>query len=133
MFSIFGGEMKSRKQFLLNFTDWSVERLTVQNPTAFTDGNQIAEYKFIIKDKANTNYSNWNDVLKVNWANFKQADGTQIQVTRPSDFLDLGSLEGGDSGNVTLKLSTNIITNNILQPEKIILSPIKKGDVTVKW
>ena len=111
--------------------DWSVERLTAQNATAFTDGNQIIEYKFIIKDKANTNYSNWNDVLKVNWFNFKQADGTQIQVTRPSDFLDLGSLEGGDAGNVTIKLSTNIITNNIATGEDYSYA-IKKGDVTVK-
>ena len=93
--------------------DWSIDRITVQTASAYTDRDQIIEYKFIIKDKASTNYSNWNDILKVNWANFKKADGTQIQVTRPSDFLDLGSLEGGDAGSVTLKLSTKLLDNNV--------------------
>ena len=39
---------------------------------------------------------------------------------RPLSDIDLNGLEGGNAGTVTLKLSTNIITNNI-QVEKIIL------------
>ena len=93
--------------------DWSVERLTAQTSAAYTDGDQIIVYRFIIKDKFGTNYSSWDNILKVNWANFKKADGTQIQVGRPTSDIDLNGLEGGNAGNVTLKLSTKILDNNI--------------------
>ena len=111
--------------------DWSVERLTAQTASAYTDGDQIIVYRFIIKDKFGTNYSSWDNILKVNWANFKQADGTQIQVDRPLSDIDLNGLEGGNAGTVTLKLSTNIITNNIASGEDYSFE-IKNGAGEVK-
>ena len=111
--------------------DWSVERLTAQTASAYTDGDQIAVYRFIIKDKFGTNYDSWDNILKVNWANFKQANGTQIQVDRPLSDIDLNGLEGGNAGTVTLKLSTNIITNNIASGEDYSFE-IKNGAGEVK-
>ena len=93
--------------------DWSVERLTAQTSSAYTDGDQIIVYRFIIKDKFGTSYDSWDNILKVNWANFKQADGTQIQVDRPTSDIDLNGLEGGNAGNVTLNLSSKLLDNNI--------------------
>ena len=93
--------------------DWSIERLTVQNASAYTDGDQIIVYRFIIKDKFGTNYDSWDNILKVNWANYKEADGTQIQVGRPTSDIDLNGLEGGNAGNVTLNLSSKVLDNNI--------------------
>ena len=94
-------------------SDWSIERITAQTASAYTDGDQIIIYRFIIKDKFGTNYSSWDNILKVNWANFKKADGTQIQVDRPLSDIDLNGLEGGNAGNVTLKLSTKLLDNNV--------------------
>ena len=54
MFSIFGGEMKKKEVILTQLQqDWISRKITVQNlPITYTDGDQIVEYKFIIKDKA---------------------------------------------------------------------------------
>ena len=93
--------------------DWSVERITAQTSSAYTDGDQIIVYRFIIKDKFGTSYDSWDNILKVNWANFKQANGTQIQVDRPTSDIDLNGLEGGNAGNVTLNLSSKLLDNNV--------------------
>ncbi len=93
--------------------DWSIERLTVQTSSAYTDGDQIIVYRFIIKDKFGTNYSSWDNILKVNWANYKESDGTQIQVGRPTSDIDLNGLEGGNAGSVTLNLSSKALDDNI--------------------
>ena len=93
--------------------DWSVERITAQTSAAYTDGDQIIVYRFIIKDKFGTNYDSWDNILKVNWANYKKADGTQIQVGRPTSDIDLNGLEGGNAGNVTLNLSSKLLDNNV--------------------
>lgn len=93
--------------------DWSIERLTAQTASAYTDGDQIIVYRFTIKDKFGTSYDSWDNILKVNWANFKQADGTQIQVDRPTSDIDLNGLEGGNAGNVTLNLSSKALDDGI--------------------
>lgn len=93
--------------------DWSIERLTAQTASAYTDGDQIIVYRFTIKDKFGTSYDSWDNILKVNWANFKQADGTQIQVDRPTSDIDLNGLEGGNAGNVTLNLSSKALDDDI--------------------
>lgn len=93
--------------------DWSIERLTAQTSSAYTDGDQIIVYRFIIKDKFGTSYDSWDNILKVNWANFKQADGTQIQVDRPTSDIDLNGLEGGNAGSVTLNLSSKALDDDI--------------------
>ena len=86
--------------------DWSVERITAQTSAAYTDGDQIIVYRFIIKDKFGTSYDSWDNILKVNWANYKEADGTQIQVGRPTSDIDLNGLEGGNAGSFTINLKT---------------------------
>ena len=93
--------------------DWSIERLTAQTASAYTDGDQIIVYRFTIKDKFGTSYDSWDNILKVNWANFKQADGTQIQVDRPTSDIDLNGLEGGNAGNITLNLSSKALDDGI--------------------
>jgi hypothetical protein len=86
--------------------DWSIERLTVQTSAAYTDGDQIIVYRFIIKDKFGTSYDSWDNILKVNWANYQESDGTQIQVGRPTSDIDLNGLEGGNAGSFTINLKT---------------------------
>lgn len=93
-------------------TDWSVERVTYQDVTVLETGAEIIKYSFKIKDKGLTNYTDYSSIINVNFANYKESDGTQIDVTGQSS-LSLSDIQGGDAGNVTLNVFSNVITNNI--------------------
>lgn len=85
--------------------DFNVNRITVQGTTAWTNGNVIVTIKFKVKDNFGTNYSDYSNVIALNWANIKKADGSQLQVTRNGDY-SLGNIQGGNAGDVTLNLKT---------------------------
>jgi len=110
-------------------SDWSVERITYQDVTALETGAEFIKYEFIIKDKANTNYTNYSNILNANWANYKESDGTQVGVTGNSTLTDLGSIQGGDAGNVTLNISTNIIADNIGDGTHFTYKIYNKSDI----
>jgi len=86
--------------------DWSIERITVQSASALEDGQEFVKYSFKVKDKFNSGYDNYNDIIKVNWANYQESDGTQIQTTRSKDGQDLSNITGGDAGSFTINLKT---------------------------
>ena len=86
--------------------DWSVERVTIQSASAFENGQEFIKYSFKVKDKFGSGYSNYNDIIKVNWANYQESDGTQIQTTRSKDGQDLSGIEGGNAGNFVINLKT---------------------------
>jgi len=109
-------------------SDWSVERITYQDVTALGNGDEFIKYEFIIKDKHNTNYTNYANILNANWANYKESDGTQVGVTGNSTLTDLGSIQGGDAGNVTLSIESNVITNNIGDGTDFTYTIYAKGD-----
>lgn len=91
--------------------DWSVERITVQSANALEDGQEFVKYSFKIKDKFGSGYSNYNDIIKVNWANYQESDGTQIQTTRSKDGQDLSGIEGGNAGAFIINLKTANTSN----------------------
>ena len=86
--------------------DWGVERITVQTSAAYTNGNEFVKYSFKVKDKFNSGYDNYNNIIKVNWANYQQADGTQIQTTKSPSTQSLSGIEGGNAGSFTINLKT---------------------------
>ena len=86
--------------------DWSVERVTIQSASALENGQEFIKYSFKVKDKFGSGYSNYNDIIKVNWANYQESDGTQIQTTRSKDGQDLSGIEGGNAGNFLINLKT---------------------------
>ena len=86
--------------------DWSVERITVQSASALGADQEFVKYSFRVKDKFNSGYSNYNDIIKVNWANYQQSNGTQIQTNRSKDGQDLSGIEGGNAGSFTINLKT---------------------------
>ena len=92
--------------------DWSVERITIQDATGYPSESEFIKYSFKIKDKGVTNYSDYTNLIQANWANYKESDGTQIDVTGQSE-LSLTNIQGGDAGNVVLNVFSNVITNNI--------------------
>ena len=91
--------------------DWSVERITVQSASALENGQEFVKYSFKVKDKFGSGYSNYNDIIKVNWANYQEADGTQIQTTRSKDGQDLSGIEGGNAGAFVINLKTANTSN----------------------
>ena len=95
--------------------DWSVERITIQDVTGYPNEAEFVKYTFTIKDKGATNYGDYNGIIQSNWANFKESDGTLIDVTAGSSgqTLSLSGIQGGAAGNVTLNVFSNVITNNI--------------------
>lgn len=92
--------------------DWSVERITIQDATGYPDGDEFIEYSFKIKDKGLSVYPDYTNLIQVNWVNYKESNGTQIDVTGPTT-ISLTGIRGGDAGNVSLNVFSNIITNNI--------------------
>ena len=109
-------------------SDWSVERVTYQDVTALETGQEFVKYEFIIKDKFNTNYTNYANILNANWANYKESDGTQVGVTGNSTLTDLGSIQGGNAGDVTISLESNVITNNIGDGTDFVYTVYTKGN-----
>ena len=86
--------------------DWSVERITVQSASALETGQEFIKYQFKIKDKFNSGYDNYNDIIKVNWANYQESDGTQIQTTKNPSTQSLSGIEGGNAGAFVINLKT---------------------------
>ena len=86
--------------------DWSIERITVQSASALEDGQEFVKYSFRVKDKFNSGYDNYNDIIKVNWANYQKSDGEQIQTTRSKDGQDLSNITGGNAGSFVINLKT---------------------------
>ncbi len=91
--------------------DWSVERITIQSASALENGQEFVKYSFKVKDKFGSGYSNYNDIIKVNWANYQESDGTQIQTTRSKDGQDLSGIEGGNAGAFVINLKTANTSN----------------------
>jgi len=108
-------------------SDWSVDRVTWQNTTSLENGNEILKVSYKIKDKANSNYTDYTNLINVNWANYKEEDGTQIDVTGQST-LSLSNIQGGDAGDVSISVSSNVITNNIGDGSDFSYTIFAKGD-----
>jgi hypothetical protein len=108
-------------------SDWSVQRVTYQDVTSLSDGDEVMKVSYKIKDKANTNYTDYTNLINVNWANYKEADGTQIDVTGQSN-IGLTGIQGGDAGNVSISVSSNVITNNIGDGSDFSYTIYAKGD-----
>ena len=86
--------------------DWSVERTTIQTSAAYEDGGEFVKYSFKIKDKFGSGYDNYNNIIKVNWANYQKADGTKIQTIKSPSTQSLSGIEGGNAGAFTINLKT---------------------------
>lgn len=111
----FDGQYTSLINGTANYTtnpDWSIERITVQDAVAIDDESEFVKYSFKIKDKANSNYNTYENLISVNWSNYRDASYNLIDVTGQED-IDLFNIQGGDAGTVNINLFTNVITNQI--------------------
>ena len=112
--------------------DWSVERVTIQDVTAFANNDEWIQYRFTIKDKGSTNYSDYSDLINLNWGYLKEADGTAVAVDGEVDggtSLTLTGIQGGAAGNVTLNLSTKAIDDNLVSGTDYTYNVYLKSDI----
>ena len=112
--------------------DWSVERITIQDVTAFANNDEWIQYKFTIKDKGSTNYSNYSDLINLNWGYLKEADGTAVAVDGEVDggtTLSLSNIQGGAAGNVTLKIFSKALDNNLIDGTDYTYNVYEKSDI----
>jgi len=112
--------------------DWSVERVTIQDVTAFANNDEWIQYKFTIKDKGSTNYSDYSNLINLNWGYLNQSDGTAVAVDGEVDggtSLTLTGIQGGAAGNVTLNLYTNAIDNNLVSGTDYTYKIYNKSDI----
>jgi len=87
--------------------DWSVERITIQDGVGITYNNTLIEVDFKIKDKINTNYTNYSNVTHLNWMRAEDnSTSTQYDVDAMQQKITLSDVEGGDAGSVTINLNT---------------------------
>ena len=85
--------------------DFNVNRITVQGTDPWQQGAVIVNLTFKVKDNFGTNFDDYSNVIALNWANVKSPSGAQLQVTRNGDY-SLGTIAGGNAGDVTLNLKT---------------------------
>lgn len=85
--------------------DFNVNRITVQGTDPWQQGAVIVNLTFKVKDNFGTNFDDYSNVIALNWANVKSPSGAQLQVTRNGDY-SLGTIQGGNAGDVTLNLKT---------------------------
>jgi len=112
--------------------DWSVERVTIQDVTAFANNDEWIQYKFTIKDKGTTNYSDYSNLINLNWGYLNKSDGTDLPVDGEVDggtSLTLTGIQGGAAGNVSISISSNVIANNIGDGADFSYTIITKEDM----
>ena len=85
-------------------TDWSVERITVQDGISIGHAQTILEVRFRVKDKLNTGYNDYSQSTSLNWANIKDnSTDTTYSVWAMTKNVDLGDVGGGTLNAVTIK------------------------------
>ena len=90
-------------------SDWSVERIIIQDGIAIGFNNTLIEVRFKIKDRQGTNFSNYEEVTRLNWANFTDSSSNLYNTDGMSMKVNLdnqGDVSGVDAGAVTINLNS---------------------------
>lgn len=88
-------------------SDWSVERITLQGTSAIPHAETIIIVRFLVKDKANTNYSDYSSVSKLSWARANEnSTGLSYTINAMTQNINLSEVKGGGAGDIVLKLNT---------------------------
>ena len=102
-----GGAGQAGSSSYSGSSDWSVERITLQGSAAIPHADTFLIVRFVVKDKANTNYSDYSEVSKLSWARSNNnATGVSNTVAAMTHTIDLDGVKGGGAGDVVLKLQT---------------------------
>tara|TARA_A100001201_G_scaffold73387_1_gene66802 strand:+ start:1812 stop:3521 length:1710 start_codon:yes stop_codon:yes gene_type:complete len=95
--------------------DWSVERIVIQDGIAIAHNATLIEVRFKVKDRQGTNYSNYEEVTRLNWAKMTPSNtSTLYDVQGMSMKVNLdnqGDVTGVDAGAVTINLNSDAKAN----------------------
>lgn len=112
-------------------SDWSVERIIIQDGIAIGFNNTLIEVRFKVKDRQGTNFSNYEEVTRLNWAKFTDSSSNLYNTEGMSMKVNLdseGDVSGVDAGAVTINLHSEAKTDNATDFEyKIYLASGTNG------
>jgi len=85
--------------------DWNVGRITIQDATAIEHNDAHILVRFIIKNINSTNYADYSETTKLNWARAEDnVSGTVYDVDGMSMSVDLGNVSVPTDGGITIKV-----------------------------
>ena len=115
-------------------SDWSVERITIQDGSSLTFNNTILEVRFKIKDIGLTNYSDYSEVTHLNWMQAKDnSSGTDHETHAMTQKVNLGTVTGGNAGDVTIKIKTNAVDVAEVPAQDYWVSIYNKSEMDTYW
>lgn len=84
--------------------DWNVERITIQDGQDIVHGN-LVEIKFTVKDRSSTSYSDYSNLVKLNWGRMvDNSDNTNYDVDSQTDAIGISEVAGVNAGAVTINV-----------------------------
>lgn len=88
--------------------DWSVGRVIIQSASDLPLSTPWIYVKFKIKDRQGTNYSSYNNVTDLNYANFEDISASSglLDVNAGTENISLASVSGVNAGSVTINLNS---------------------------
>jgi hypothetical protein len=87
--------------------DLSIVRFSIQDSQPLVEDETLVEFKFIVKDKANTGYTEYTNLTNLNWVDLRDnSTGYEYDVHSLTQNISLNEVRGGDAGSVTLNLNT---------------------------
>jgi len=85
--------------------DWTVVRITIQDGQAIKHADTLLEVDFTIKNKNGTNYTDYSETTRLNWARaVDNSDGTSYLVNGMTMAVDLGTVSVPTDGGITIKV-----------------------------
>jgi hypothetical protein len=97
-------------------SDWTVERITIQDGIAIEHLDTLIEIRFIVKDRQGTTFSDYSEATLLNWMRATdQSSNTSLVGNSLTQNIDLGNVGGVNAGNVTINLNTPASTQYATQ------------------
>ena len=85
--------------------DWTVVRITIQDGQAIKHADTLLEVDFTIKNKNGTNYTDYSETTRLNWARaIDNSDGTSYLVDGMTMAVNLGNVSVPTDGGITIKV-----------------------------
>ena len=89
--------------------DWTVGRAIIQASSTLPSSTPLLYVKFKIKDRGITSYSNYNNIVKINYAKYEDIGDSSgmYDINAASQFVSIsGTVNGVNAGTVKIALNT---------------------------
>ena len=91
-----------------NSSDWTVGRMIIQASSTLPASTPLTYLKFKVKDRQGTNYSDYSNITKINYAKLESIANSsgRYNIQAGSQYVSLNNVTGVNAGNVTINLQT---------------------------